>query len=192
MVKNVFFDESKPHQLSQEALWFIGGMLKHQRGLTAISNPLVNSYKRLVPGYEAPVYVSWSPANRSGMLRVPSKKGQSTRVELRSPDPASNPYLAFATMLMAGIDGIENKIEPPKPAEMNIYKLTQDERDAHGIKSLPGTLREAIDLMKDSEIAKKALGDHIFGEFIATKEREWEDYSTTVTPWETENYIRRF
>ncbi|MCA9799347.1 MAG: type I glutamate--ammonia ligase [Cyanobacteria bacterium HKST-UBA06] len=187
---NVFFDENGEYQLSTEAHHFIGGILKHIRGVTAITNPLVNSYKRLVPGYEAPVYTAWSPANRSALLRVPAKRGKSTRIELRSPDPSTNPYLAFATLLQAGIDGIENKIEPPKPAEVNIYNLSEEERAARKIEPLPGSLYEALAELKTSPIAKKALGDHIYNEFIATKEREWKSFSVNVSPWELETYMR--
>lgn len=189
---NVFFDENGSHQLSKEAHWYIGGILKHIRGLTALCNPTVNSYKRLVPGYEAPVYVSWSPSNRSALLRVPAKRGRGTRIELRSPDPATNPYLSFAAMLMAGIDGIENKIEPPNPAEVNIYKMSLEERTRQGIDSLPGTLYEALEEFKSSKIAKAALGEHIFSEFVETKEREWEEFSINVTPWELDAYMKTF
>lgn len=189
---NVFQSDNKPYHLSQEALWFIGGILKHIRGITAITNPLVNSYKRLVPGYEAPVYVAWSPSNRSALLRVPAKRGKSTRVELRSPDPAANPYLAYAAMLEAGLDGIKNKIEPATPAEVNIYKLNAEERLSMGIDSLPGSLYEALEAFCQSDIAKLALGDHIYSEFIATKEREWDEFRTIVTPWETDRYLGRY
>lgn len=189
---NVFASEESQYKLSQEALWFIGGILKHVRGITAIANPLVNSYKRLVPGYEAPVYVAWSPANRSALLRVPAKRGKSTRIELRSPDPSANPYLAFAAMVMAGLDGIKNKIDPPNPAEVNIYKLSPAERASMGIAALPGSLYEAVEEMKASQIARMALGDHIYSEFIATKEREWDDFRTNVTPWETDRYLSRY
>ncbi len=188
----MFAAEDSGFKLSQEALYFIGGILKHVRGITAINNPLVNSYKRLVPGYEAPVYVAWSPANRSALLRVPAKRGKSTRIELRSPDPAANPYLAFAAMVMAGLDGIKNKIEPPAPADVNIYKLSTEERADMGISALPGSLYEALEELKASEIARLALGDHIYGEFIRTKEREWDDFRINVTPWETERYLSRY
>lgn len=189
---NVFASDSDKYNLSQEALWFIGGILKHVKGITAINNPLVNSYKRLVPGYEAPVYVAWSPSNRSALLRVPAKKGKSTRVELRSPDPAANPYLAFAAMVMAGLDGIKNKIEPPSPADVNIYKLSLDERETMGIDALPGSLYEALEEFKASKIAKEALGEHIYTEFIKTKEREWDEFRTNVTPWESDRYLSRY
>lgn len=189
---NVFYSEKGDYQLSQEALWYIGGLLKNVRGITAICNPLVNSYKRLVPGYEAPVYIAWSAANRSALLRVPAKRGKATRVELRSPDPAANPYLAFAAMLLAGLDGIKNKIEPPQPATMNIYHLTESERKTHDINALPGSLYEAIEELKASEVAKAALGDHIFGEFIKTKAIEWDEYRIDVSPWEIDRYIAKY
>jgi glutamine synthetase len=188
---NVFYDANGDYQLSKEAMWFIGGLLKHARGITAVCNPLVNSYKRLVPGYEAPVYIAWSAANRSALLRVPAKRGKATRVELRSPDPAANPYLAFAVMLMAGLDGIENKIEPASAATMNIYQLSESERDAHDIAALPGSLWEAVQELKECSVAKRALGEHIYGEFIKTKTREWDEYRTYVSPWEVDQYLTR-
>jgi glutamine synthetase len=189
---NVFASEDSKFKLSQEALWFVGGILKHVRGITAISNPLVNSYKRLVPGYEAPVYVAWSPSNRSALLRVPAKRGKSTRIELRSPDPAANPYLAYAAMVVAGLDGIKNKIEPPAPADVNIYKLSAKEREQMGIDSLPGSLYEALEALRKSAVAKEALGEHIYNEFIQTKEREWDEFRMNVSPWETERYLSRY
>lgn len=189
---NAFFDEKGDYQLSKEALWFIGGLLKNVRGITAITNPLVNSYKRLVPGYEAPVYVAWSTANRSALLRIPAKRGNATRVELRSPDPAANSYLAFAAMLMAGLDGVKNKIEPPSASTANIYQLSEIERQDMGIDSLPGSLFEAMELMKESQVAKDALGEHIFGEFIKAKSIEWDHFRTNVSPWELDRYMARF
>ncbi|MGE0201475.1 MAG: type I glutamate--ammonia ligase [Candidatus Melainabacteria bacterium] len=187
--KNVFFDEKGDYQLSQEALWFIGGIVKHIRGITALTNPLVNSYKRLVPGYEAPVYVAWSAMNRSALLRVPAKRGPGTRVEVRSPDPAANPYLAFAALLTAGLDGVKNKIEPPEPVSTNIYKLSTEERAQQDILSLPGSLFEALEEFKKSEVAKEALGEHIYAEFINAKTKEWDAYRTYVSPWELDEYL---
>jgi glutamine synthetase len=189
---NVFFSETGDYQLSQEALWYIGGLLKNVRGITALCNPLVNSYKRLVPGYEAPVYIAWSAANRSALLRVPAKRGKATRVELRSPDPGANPYLAFAAMLLAGLDGIKNKIEPPAPATMNIYHLSESERKTHDIAALPGSLYEAIEELRASEVAKAALGEHIFTEFVKTKSMEWDQYRIDVSPWEIDRYLARY
>ncbi len=190
--KNAFYDENSEYQLSDTAKYAIGGLLKHVKSITAILNPTVNSYKRLVPGYEAPVYLAWSLANRSALLRVPAKRGVATRVELRSPDPACNPYLAFATILEACLDGIRNKIEPPAPVESNIYKLTNKERKRQKIDSLPGTLIEAVDLMNKSLVANAALGQHIMNEFILAKEKEWDDYRTCVTQWEIDKYLARY
>jgi glutamine synthetase len=146
----------------------------------------------LVPGYEAPVYIAWSTANRSALLRVPAKRGQATRVELRSPDPAANPYLAFAVMLLAGLDGVNNKLEVPSPVAANIYKLTEDERRDQSIPSLPGSLYEALEEFKNSKIAREALGEHIFNEFIKSKTMEWDEYRTDVTPWEHSRYLSRY
>lgn len=189
---NVFADENGDYQLSQEALWFIGGVIKNIRGITAILNPLTNSYKRLVPGYEAPVYVAWSTANRSALLRVPAKRGKSTRVEVRSPDPAANPYLAFAAMLTAGLDGVKNKIEPPECVSANIYNLSKTERQDQSIASLPGSLYEALEEMRESDVAKEALGDHIYTQFLKAKTKEWDSYRTDVTPWELDQYLARY
>ncbi len=190
--KNAFYDENAEYQLSDTAKWAIGGLLKHIKSITAILNPTVNSYKRLVPGYEAPVYLAWSLANRSALLRVPAKRGVATRVELRSPDPACNPYLAFAAILEACLDGIRNKIDPPAPVESNIYKLTSKERKRQKIDSLPGTLKEAVDLFDKSLVANAALGQHIMNEFVTTKEKEWDSYRTTVTQWELDKYLARY
>ncbi|MBK8190247.1 MAG: type I glutamate--ammonia ligase [Vampirovibrionales bacterium] len=189
---NAFNDPNGDYQMSQESMWFIAGLLKHVRGFTAITNPTVNSYKRLVPGYEAPVYIAWSTANRSALLRVPAKRGNATRVELRSPDPSANPYLAFAVMLMAGLDGVKNKLEPAAPLTANIYKLTELEREAHGVDSLPGSLNEALEELEKSDVAKEALGEHIYAEFIKAKRREWDEHRTYVSPWEIERYMPRF
>ncbi|MGN0031065.1 MAG: type I glutamate--ammonia ligase [Candidatus Gastranaerophilaceae bacterium] len=190
--KNAFFDEKAEYQLSDTAKYAIGGMLKHVKSITAITNPVVNSYKRLVPGYEAPVYLAWSLANRSALLRVPAKRGISTRVELRSPDPACNPYLAFAAILEACLDGIRNKIDPPAPVESNIYKLTSKERKKQRIDSLPGSLAEALDCMDKSLVAKAALGEHIFKEFMTAKKKEWDSFRTYVSQWELDKYLERY
>jgi len=189
--KNAFLDESRPYQLSQESLWAIGGILKNVKGITAITNPTVNSYKRLVPGYEAPVYLAWSAANRSALVRVPAKRGNATRVELRSPDPTCNPYLAFAAILTAALDGIKNQVEPPAPAETNIYQLTEKERKKMKIDSLPGSLLEALDQMEKSQVAKDALGEHIYNEFLNAKKIEWDSFRILVTPWELERYLEK-
>ena len=190
--KNAFYDPKAEYQLSDTAKYAIGGILKHIKSITAILNPTVNSYKRLVPGYEAPVYMAWSLANRSALLRVPAKRGVSTRVELRSPDPSCNPYLAFATILAACLDGVRNKIEPPKPVESNIYKLSERERKRLRIESLPGSLKDAIDYMQKSLIAKTALGSHIVDEFVTAKEIEWDSFRTYVSQWEIDRYLARY
>ena len=190
--KNAFYDEKAEYQLSDTAKYAVGGILKHVKSITAITNPVVNSYKRLVPGYEAPVYLAWSLANRSALVRVPAKRGISTRVELRSPDPSCNPYLAFAAILEAALDGIRNKIDPPTPVESNIYKLTTKERKKQRIDSLPGSLYEALELMDKSLVARAALGDHIFTEFMTAKNKEWDSYRTDVSKWELDRYLERY
>jgi glutamine synthetase len=167
-------------------------MLKHVKSITAITNPTVNSYKRLVPGYEAPVYLAWSLANRSALLRVPAKRGNATRVELRSPDPSCNPYLAFAAILEACLDGIRNKIDPPAPVESNIYHLTSKERKKQRIDSLPGSLAESIEQLDKSLVARAALGDHIFSEFMSAKKKEWDSFRTYVSGWEIDKYLERY
>ncbi len=187
--KNAFYDENAPYQLSSTALNVIGSLLENVRSFTAITNPLVNSYKRLVPGYEAPVYLAWSLANRSALIRVPAKRGNATRVELRSPDPSCNPYLAFAVILTAALEGIKNNITPPKQTEENIYHMTNAEREEKGIVSLPGSLEEALYELKHNPIIKKALGEHIYNEFVSAKEKEWDEYRTQVSEWEIENYL---
>jgi glutamine synthetase len=190
--ENAFYDKNAEYQLSDTAKYAIGGLLKHIKSITAILNPTVNSYKRLVPGYEAPVYMAWSLANRSALLRVPAKRGVSTRVELRSPDPSCNPYLAFATILAACLDGVRNKIEPPKPVEANIYKLSDKERKKMKIESLPGSLKEALMYMQNSLIVKTALGSHIVDEFVTAKDIEWDSFRTYVSQWEIDKYLARY
>lgn len=190
--KNAFYDENTDYKLSDEAKYAIGGLLKHVKSFTAITNPTVNSYKRLVPGYEAPVYLAWSLANRSALLRVPEKRGISTRVELRSPDPSCNPYLAFAAILEACLDGIRNRIDPPDPVESNIYKLTSKERKKQRIDALPGSLSEALECMDKSLVAKAALGEHICKEFTTAKKKEWDSFRTYVSQWELDKYLERY
>lgn len=190
--ENTFYDENNPLQLSQEAYWFIGGLIKHIRSIAAITNPLVNSYKRLVPGYEAPVYVAWSNRNRSPLIRIPAARGASTRVELRNPDPSCNPYLALAAILSAGLDGIKNKIQPPQATEKNIYEMSEEERSLEGIGSLPASLEEAVIEMKNSEFIKEVLGTHIFEKYIEAKTEEWNEYKTKVTQWEVDEYLTKY
>ena len=190
--KNVFDDPNGVDGLSETAYYYIGGLLKHARAITAITNPTVNSYKRLVSGYEAPVYISWSGKNRSPLVRIPAKRGVSTRVEMRSPDPTCNPYLGTAAMLVAGLDGIKNKIEPPKACDYNLYDLTDDERLARGIGCLPVSLSAAMEELKSDIVISEALGNHVFNCFIEAKEKEWRAYRTQITPWEIENYLTKF
>lgn len=187
--KNAFFDEKGEYQLSQTALFFIGGLLEHAASFTALTNPLVNSYKRLVPGFEAPVNIAWSTSNRSALIRVPAKRGGSTRAELRMPDSACNPYLAFTAMLAAGLDGIQNSIEPPPAIERNIYKMTVREKRKHRIRELPGDLGLALDELEKSELMHATLGEHLFEKFLEAKRAEWLEYSAVVHPWELERYL---
>jgi glutamine synthetase len=190
--KNIFFDEKDEIQLSKDAYWFIGGLMKNMRSIAAITNPLVNSYKRLVPGYEAPVYIAWSARNRSPLIRIPAARGSSTRVELRCPDPACNPYLSLAAILTAGLDGIANKIDPPASTDKNIFSMTEAQRISEGILSLPGSLKEAIDEMGNSELAKEALGEHIFSKYYEAKNEEWDEYKAKVSEWEVEQYLTKY
>lgn len=190
--KNAFYDESGTLQLSKDAYWFIGGLMKNIKSIAAITNPIVNSYKRLVPGYEAPVYIAWSARNRSPLIRIPAARGAATRVELRCPDPACNPYLALAAVLNAGLDGIENRIQPPQSTDKNIFEMTQEQRDAEGIGSLPGNLKEAIDELQKSELVRKLLGDHVFNKYIEAKNEEWDQHRTKVSNWELEQYLTKY
>ncbi len=190
---NLFFNKDDEFKLSEMAYSFIAGQLKHARALSALVAPTVNSYKRLVPGYEAPVYVGWAQRNRSALIRIPRhNKGQdkATRAELRCPDPSSNPYLAFTGMLLAGRDGLKNKMAPPKPLNnINIYKLSQDERKAKGIQALPSSLLEAMQELDKDTVLKDGLGDEIYTAFHRAKMREWEDFRIRVTDWEVETYM---
>ena len=187
--RNAFYDESAPNQLSPLATQFIAGLLAHARGFCALTNPLVNSYKRLVPGYEAPCYPAWSTSNRSALIRIPAPRGQGTRVELRSPDPTCNPYLVFAACLAAGLDGIEKGLTPPNPISRNIYEMTAEERSACGLESLPGTLEAAIRALEADSVVLDALGPHTALQYITGKLREWEEYRTQVSQWELDKYL---
>lgn len=187
--KNLFYDPEDKHKLSPLAYSFIAGLLAHSREMCAILNPTVNSFKRLVPGYEAPTYICWANRNRSALIRIPANRGQATRIELRNPDVACNPYLAYTVMLAAGLDSIEHKLKAPAPVERNIYELTSKERDSYGIGQLPGSLGHALDLMEKSAFIKDALGSHAFENFLAIKRAEWNDYQMQVTRWETERYF---
>jgi glutamine synthetase len=190
--KNLFFDKNDPYHLSKIAKGYIAGIMKHAREIIAVTNQWVNSYKRLVPGYEAPVYISWARRNRSAMIRVPMyKPGKevATRIEFRAPDPACNPYLAFAVMLAAGLKGIEDEYELPDPIEEDIYKMSKKEKNARGITTLPDNLYEAIIEVEKSELVKEALGEHIFNKFIENKKIEWDMYRTHVSNYEIEKYL---
>ena len=186
---NIFYDPKGKYELSKKALYFIGGLLKHAKGFTAITNPLVNSYKRLTPGYEAPIYIAWSERNRSPLVRVPAARGEGTRAELRSPDPSCNPYLAFAVMLKAGIDGIRNQIDPGKPVSQNIYIMSKREKESLGIESLPSNLNEALLELNKDEVIKSALTGHILESYIEAKKEEWENYRIQVHQWELDRYL---
>lgn len=190
--KNAFFDPDGHLELSDVCYHYIGGIMKHAKALTAITNPTVNSYKRLVSGYEAPVYVAWSARNRSPLIRIPAKRGKSTRIELRSPDPSSNPYLALAAALAAGLDGIKNKITPPEPTDRNIFDMDETELKSLGIEKLPGSLEEALNELAKDEALKKALGEHIYEKFIEAKMEEWNAYRIYVTQWEIDQYLAKF
>jgi glutamine synthetase len=187
--ENAFYDENDELGLSETARHFLAGILKHARAFTAVTNPLVNSYKRLVPGYEAPCYVAWSPKNRSPLVRVPASRGLSTRIEVRSPDPSANPYLALAVMLKAGLDGIKNRLPLPKQTDRNIYVMDESERRDAGIENLPANLYEALEELKKNPVISAALGEHALTHFIEAKEIEWDLFRTQVHPWEREQYI---
>jgi glutamine synthetase len=190
--KNAFYDADGDHHLSGAAKSYIAGLLRHAREIAALFAPNVNSYKRLVPGYEAPVYCAWSQRNRSALVRVPMYhpgKEQATRCELRCPDPSCNPYLTFAAMLHAGLEGIEKGYECPEPMERNLYELSHDERIERGIEQLPETLGEAIEVLAESDLVRKALGDHIFDRYVELKRAEWEEYRIQVTRWELDKYL---
>ncbi|MDD2554040.1 MAG: type I glutamate--ammonia ligase [Desulfotomaculaceae bacterium] len=190
--ENAFYDPAQPEGLSQECLYYVGGLMKHVKAITAIANPTVNSYKRLVSGFEAPVYIAWSGRNRSPLIRIPAKRGMSTRIELRSPDPSCNPYLTLAVCLRAGLDGIINKILPPEQCNRNIYEMTPAEREQFGIDSLPQSLKDAVGELERDEVLKDALGNHVFERFIAAKNIEWDRYRVQVHPWEIVEYLSKF
>jgi len=191
--RNAFSDDSEGKDgISDVMRWYVGGLLKHARGFCAITNPLVNSYKRLVPGYEAPTDLAWSMQNRSPLIRVPARRGVGTRCELRMPDPSCNPYLAFAVMLAAGLDGVKNKVEPPTPVAANVYKMSARERARLKIKSLPANLGDAINMLEKDDVVKDALGSHITENFLTAKKSEWSDYIAAVHPWEVEQYLTKY
>ena len=189
---NVFEDPSDVNGLSQEAYWFIGGLMKHMRGMTAILNPLVNSYKRLMSGFEAPRDVAWSFTNRSILIRVPDVRGFNTHVEVRSPDSAANPYLTLALCIAAGMDGIRRRIQPPQSTSRNMERISSGEKLQLGIEPLPRSLREALDAFEKDSFVRGVLGEHICDKFTKQKEREWNEYTLQVSQWEIDQYLSRF
>lgn len=189
---NLFYDPGSELGLSEIALHYIGGILAHAKSLTAITNPCVNSYKRLVPGYEAPVYISWSARNRSALIRVPAARGIGTRIELRNPDPTANPYLALAVVLKAGLDGIKNKLDPGPQRYNNIFEMTEAERNEAGIESLPGSLKEALTYMEQDPLIRETLGEHVYTSFMRAKSLEWNEYRAQVHDWEIKRYLQVF
>ena len=189
---NSFYDANNDLELSDTAYSFIAGVLENVKNFVAVTNPLVNSYKRLVPGYEAPCYLAWSASNRSALIRIPAKRGMATRVELRCPDPSSNPYLTFAVIASAGLDGVEKGLKAPAPINEDIFHMTDERREELGIDSLPGGLDAAIAELEAGEIGLKTLGEHVFTEYVAAKKEEWDNYRTTIHAWEIENYQYKF
>ena len=190
--RNLFYDPRAKYQLSQTALHYTGGILRHARSLVAVTNPLVNSYKRLVPGYEAPVNVAWSMRNRSPLVRVPARRGMGTRIEVRMPDPSCNPYLAFTVMLAAGLDGVKNRMDPGEPVDKNIFRMSEREKRRLKIDQLPANLSEALDNLEKDDVITESLGDHILTHFIEAKRREWEEYISRIHPWEIETYLEQY
>lgn len=190
--KNIFADEKGAHGLSRDAYAFLGGVMEHMRGMTAVMNPIVNSYKRLVPGFEAPVYIAWSATNRSPLIRIPAAAGDAARIELRSPDPTANPYLALAAVLRAGLDGIKRQVPVPESVDCNIFRMSEQERRARKIEELPGTLAEAVSCMEKDAFMRETLGDHVFEKYIALKKEEWNRYRSQVTDWEINEYLNQF
>jgi glutamine synthetase len=190
--ENAFFDPETKSGISDLARFFVGGLIEHACAITAIANPLINSYKRLVSGFEAPVYITWSGPNRSSLIRIPAGRGLSTRLEFRSPDPTCNPYLTFAVILAAGMDGIKRGIDPGDPVDLNVYHLSPEERKSMGIKTLPANLKEALDYLEADSVVRGALGEHVFENIMRLGLLEWEAYNTYVHPWEIERYINQF
>lgn len=186
---NIFRDDRDPNRLSREAYYFLGGLIRHIKGMTLILNPLVNSYKRLVPGYEAPSCIVWSAKNRTPLVRIPAIGGEDTRIELRSPDPSCNPYLALALCLAAGLDGMRNRMDPPASLDRNVNELSRAELKEMGVESLPGNLKEAVDEFEKDPLIREVLGEEVCRKYAEAKRREWEAYHTHISGWELENYL---
>ncbi|MBO8170572.1 MAG: type I glutamate--ammonia ligase [Bacillaceae bacterium] len=190
--ENVFSDPEDEYGLSDLAKYYIGGLLKHARGMAAICNPTINSYKRLLPGYEAPTNIAWSASNRTALIRIPNANGKATRIELRNPDPTANPYLVYAVMLKAGLKGIKEKITPPPEVDKNIFDLTESERNDYQIGRFPRNLQEALDEMEKDDLVRETLGDHGFESFLKAKRKEWDDYAEQVHTWEIKKYLKQY
>ncbi|HBQ64351.1 MAG TPA: type I glutamate--ammonia ligase, partial [Clostridiales bacterium] len=190
--KNAFYSSEDETGLSQTAKYYIGGLIKHAKSMAAICNPTVNSYKRLVPGYEAPTNIAWSGSNRSAFIRIPHSRGSRTRIELRTPDPTANPYLVFAVMLRAGLDGINHRIDPPKRIKRNIFEMSEAERKADQIEQYPENLGEALEHMEGDPFIRNVLGEHAWHQFLSIKKQEWRDFNTHVHPWEISRYLKYY
>lgn len=190
--KNIFCDSQSETGFSKIGLNFVAGIMKHAKGICAVTNPLVNSYKRLVPGFEAPCHIAWTLSNRSALIRIPASRGESTRAELRSPDPACNPYLAFALLLAAGLDGVEHDMTPPPAVTSNIYGIAEEDLRQQQVEALPRSLEEAVKEMKTDPLVREALGGHVFSKYIETKEKEWRSFSSTVSQWELDRYLSKY
>ena len=190
--RNAFYDGEDPLGLSQEAYYYIGGLMAHAKGMAAITNPLINSYKRLVSGFEAPVYVAWATRNRSPLIRIPAARGQATRVELRNPDPSCNPYLAMACVLGAGLDGIRNKLLPPEPMECNLYEMSEAELAQAGVTKLPEDIAQAVDALRQDEVIMRVLGPHTGRCLPQAQLAQWDQYRIRVYDWELAEYLVRY
>ena len=190
--ENAFHDPDAEYEISDEMRWYIGGLKEHAPAIAAVTNPLVNSYKRLVPGYEAPVNVAWSRRNRSPLIRVPERRGIGTRVEFRMPDPSCNPYLALAVQLAAGLDGVRREIDPGPPVDTNVWELSEAERAERGIVTLPANLGAAVDALEGDDLVREALGEHVFTHFVDAKRKEWSEYIAQVSGWELEEYLATY
>ena len=186
---NIFNDHNAPNGVSKEAYQFIAGLMKHMKGMTLVANPIVNSYKRLIPGYEAPVYITWSEGNRSPLIRIPSTRGTNMRIELRSPDPAANPYLLLASCLAAGLDGIKNELPIPESIEGNIYEMSKQELEKRGIEAIPSNLSKACHYFEDDAFMKQVLGEHVHAKYLDAKRKEWNRFREQVTEWEIDEYL---
>ncbi|OKY77483.1 MAG: Glutamine synthetase GlnA [Candidatus Methanohalarchaeum thermophilum] len=191
--ENAFYDKTDEYSLSETAYHFLAGLIEHAPAITAITNPIVNSYKRLIPGYEAPIYMAWSDVNRSALIRIPGvEKSEGKRLEYRSPDPSCNPYLALSVLLQAGLDGIEKQLTPPDPVKENIYELTEQKMEEYGIQTLPENLKQAVTALENDEVILNALGEHVAQKFIEAKKHEWDQYKAHVSKWETKEYLEKY